>query len=58
MYVDDCNNNNHTFNMSLTSLSNAPSMSEFEMPMENAFNKVNDEANIKLKEEVQILEKN
>ena len=31
--------------------------SEFEMPMENAFNKVNDEANIKLKEEVQILEK-
>jgi hypothetical protein len=57
--VDDSNNdNNHTFNMSLTSLSNAPSMSEFEMPIENvnALNKVNDEANIKLKEDIRTLE--
>ena len=49
---------NYDFNMSMTSLSNAPSMSEFEMPSQRSEsrNSVTREAYVELKEELQKLQ--
>ena len=51
------NNEHFTFDMSLTSLSNAPSMSEFELPIEN-FNHSNNAVIMKLRRDLKKLQNN